>query len=200
MLQRVGEFMGKLHNQAANFKPPFRFKRQSWDLKGLTKENLDIPESKARAALTSQQLAVIDSSKEKVMSVMQRLGGGPDVFGLIHADLHQRNYLFHRGEVRAIDFDTCGWGYYLYDLAVTLTTLLDHAEFSEMKAALLSGYNQVRELPQDHENLLTIFAAARLMTHTLLLAGHKDDPFFRDTAANIIHRQIKMIARLISLD
>ena len=35
---------------------------------------------------------------------------GPDVFGLIHAHLHQENCLIHRGEVRAIDFDHCGYG------------------------------------------------------------------------------------------
>jgi Ser/Thr protein kinase RdoA (MazF antagonist) len=58
-----------------------------------------------------------------VRQAQRELGASPDVFGLIHSDLHQENYLFHRGRVRAIDFDDCGWGHFVYDLAVTLSEL-----------------------------------------------------------------------------
>ena len=47
--------------------------------------------------------------------------------GLIHADLHYENFLFHDGVARAIDFDDCGWGFYLYDVAVTLWELEEDA-------------------------------------------------------------------------
>jgi Ser/Thr protein kinase RdoA (MazF antagonist) len=52
--------------------------------------------------------------------VMTRLGDGTDQFGLIHADLHLDNALFWRDDVRIIDFDDCGFGYWLYDIAVSL--------------------------------------------------------------------------------
>ena len=34
-------------------------------------------------------------------------------WGLIHADLHEGNYLFHNEQIRPIDFYRCGFGYYL---------------------------------------------------------------------------------------
>jgi Ser/Thr protein kinase RdoA (MazF antagonist) len=62
------------------------------------------------------------------------------VFGLIHADLHQENYLFHGKQVRAIDFDDCGYGPFVYDLAVTLSELEHRADYPTLRAALLAGY------------------------------------------------------------
>ena len=38
--------------------------------------------------------------------------------GLIHADFSLANLLIHKGDLRVIDFDDCGLGWFLYD-AVT---------------------------------------------------------------------------------
>ena len=64
--------------------------------------------------------AVTQAVFQRVRRVQDELGGGPDTFGLIHADIHQKNYLFCDGQLRLIDFDDSGWGHYLYDFAVTL--------------------------------------------------------------------------------
>ena len=42
----------------------------------------------------------------------------------------EKNYLFHGGEVRLIDFGDCGWGHYLYDLAVTVSEAVKANKFS----------------------------------------------------------------------
>ena len=41
----------------------------------------------------------------------------PDRIGLIHADLHGANYVFHRGSPRPIDFGIAGFGPWLWDVA-----------------------------------------------------------------------------------
>lgn len=53
-------------------------------------------------------------------AAMDMLGERSATFGLIHADLHLDNVLFAGGEARPIDFDDCGLGHWLYDIAVTL--------------------------------------------------------------------------------
>jgi Ser/Thr protein kinase RdoA (MazF antagonist) len=78
---------------------------------------------------------------------MAALGEGPDQFTLIHADLHLDNALFHRGEVQVIDFDDCGHGYLVYDLAVALWELRHRPDYQAFQDAMLAGYGSVRPLP-----------------------------------------------------
>ena len=66
--------------------------------------------------------------------------------GLIHADLHLWNAVFAGGRVQLIDFDDCGFGPRLYDLAVALWEQRDSPGYPEFRAALLAGYLGVRDI------------------------------------------------------
>ena len=113
-----------------------------------------------------------------VRRAQRELGDGPEVFGLIHADLHQENYLFDRGRVRAIDFDDCGWGHFVYDLAVTLSELRWRPDYGARRAGLLRGYRAVRPLPAAHERYLEVFHGLRLLQLTLWFLEQRHHPGF----------------------
>ena len=87
---------------------------------------------------------------------------------MIHADLNPFNFVVQRGRVGVIDFDDCGWGYHLYDVAVMLCALHHHVQDSrrrlELRDAYLDGYTGMRPFPSGAENLLAAFVAFREMT------------------------------------
>jgi Ser/Thr protein kinase RdoA (MazF antagonist) len=91
-----------------------------------------------------------------------------DDVGLIHADLHLGNALFHRGEVKLIDFDDCGTGPRLYDLAVALWELRDEEGYEVFRDALLDGYREHREIDAAH---LDHFIAVRQIAFDLWCTG-----------------------------
>jgi Ser/Thr protein kinase RdoA (MazF antagonist) len=196
-LEQVGAFMARLHLHAESFKPPAGFVRQRWDLAGLMGEALGVNPQKSRAALTSRQRQIIDDTAGRVRQAMGTLGEGPEVFGLIHADLHQGNYLFHKGQVRAIDFDTSGWGHYIYDVAVTFSTLLTWKTYPALRAAFLKGYRRVRQFSGEQQAYLETFIAARLLAHTLWLAGRLDEPMFQERAPRRVENQIEELERFL---
>ena len=112
---------------------------------------------------------------------MTELGGGPEVVGLIHADLHLDNALFVREEVGLIDFDDCGFGYRLYDIAVALWELRGRDDYESFRAALVAGYTEHRPLPPDQLAHLDAFIAAREVAFALWFAGTAEvNPAFRD--------------------
>jgi Ser/Thr protein kinase RdoA (MazF antagonist) len=86
---------------------------------------------------------------------------GPDVYGLVHADLDVKtNVLFAGGEARVIDFDDCGFAYWLHDLAFALSPWQGSAEQHWVKDSLLEGYAEVRTLPESQLRYLDLFMAA----------------------------------------
>jgi Ser/Thr protein kinase RdoA (MazF antagonist) len=86
--------------------------------------------------------------------VLGSLERDPSVFGLIHADLHPRNILYHRETAGAIDYDDCGWGWWMYDLAVTWCGFRRAGAEIETRDCLLASY---REHRTDHEFLIQFF-------------------------------------------
>ena len=112
--------------------------------------------------------------------VLRQLGEGGGQFGLIHADLHLDNALFWRGEVRVIDFDDCGFGYWLYDIAVALWELRHRDDYGRFRAALIDGYAQHRPLPPGGLAHLDDFIATRNVAFGLWFAGTAQvNPAFR---------------------
>jgi Ser/Thr protein kinase RdoA (MazF antagonist) len=198
-LEQVGTFMARLHRHAEGFTPPAGFVRQRWDHAGLLGEALGVDAQKGRAALTPHARRVLDATAERVREAMETLEEGPGVFGLIHADLHQGNYLFHQGAVHAIDFDTSGWGHYVYDVAVTFSTLRTWKTYPALRAAFMRGYRRVRPLSSAHEARVETFIAARLLAHTLWLAGHLDEPMFRERAPGRVAGQVEVLERFLGI-
>lgn len=197
-LELVGRFMSRLHRHAEQFVPPGGFVGQRWDWERVFGGGSVVGPSSTDPLLSPDQRAVFAAVTELVRGAMDELGTSSDVAGLIHADLHSSNYLFHRGEARAIDFEDCGWGYYLYDLAVTLDEI--EAEFTErapaLRAALLRGYRQVRPLSDRHEELLDVFIAMRL-AELVRWYGSTDNPRLRTSASPLIEQAMRHMRKLV---
>ena len=169
-LERVGTCMARLHQHAAAFvtaqhPPPARRARfcdvLAW-IQGF---------KPAVAVYSRRDLVVFAAAAQLVQTACQALGETNEVWGFIHADMHQWNYLFHGKEVRVIDFDDCGWGYYIYDMAVTLTDIDDRKDFAALRQAFLAGYTRVQPLPPGYETYIKHFSAARILFMLQWLLG-----------------------------
>ena len=160
-LVMVGRLMGRLHDHAAGFVPSSGFTRMVWDADGLLGVVRGCTPVGASALLDPERRAIVDRAEAITRGVMAQLGETASVFGLIHSDLHQANYVFLKGEARALDFDDCGWGYYLCDMASTLGPLVSRSDFALLRASFLRGYRSVRALDADHERLLTAISDCR---------------------------------------
>ncbi|MTD14431.1 phosphotransferase [Nakamurella sp. YIM 132087] len=133
------------------------------------------------AAFSPRGAAAVRRVAEATRRIRDRLGTSPAVYGLVHADLHQENYLFGPDDVRLIDFDDCGFGHHLDDLAVTLSEITEHDDSAGLRAALLDGYRSARSLPTGAEADLEVLVAFRFAQILLWKVSLRDHPVFRDS-------------------
>ncbi len=80
---------------------------------------------------------------------MDDLPKGRDNYGLIHADLRLANVLVNGDQIGIIDFDDCGHGWFLYELASAVSFIEDHADFDRLLQKWIEGYRTVSDIDQD---------------------------------------------------
>lgn len=166
-LRRLGEAMAQLHHHADGWAPPPYFARMKWDHETFFGDVMVYGETSAAgcwALLPAEVRTRFESVTARTTGVM----GSGDDWGLIHADLHLGNALFHRGGVKLIDFDDCGYGHRIYELAVAVWELRDEPCYSEFRDALLDGYRRHRDIDVTH---LDDFIAVRQVAFDLWFTG-----------------------------
>ena len=124
--------------------------------------------------------------ERQTRALMERLDALPDSRGLIHGDLIAKNCLFRDDGVGALDFDGCGHGYYLYDLAPAMLQISALTRRRALAEALWTGYTTQRPLPEARRAKLEIFVAARLAASCRWLAAHRRVPAVRARMADLL--------------
>jgi Ser/Thr protein kinase RdoA (MazF antagonist) len=183
-LRRLGGAMARLHNHADVWSPPDGFVRIRWDGEtffGDTMEYGGINAADVWDLVPVDLRRKFDDVATRVGRRMDELGTDPATFGLIHADLHLENTLFAGAEARLIDFDDCGFGYRMYDVAVALWELRHRADYIAFREALVEGYTEHRPLSGDQLADLDSFIAVREVAFGLWFVGTAQvNPLFRD--------------------
>jgi Ser/Thr protein kinase RdoA (MazF antagonist) len=91
--------------------------------------------------------------------------------------MYLENLLFKAGEPRAIDFEDCGFGYWLYDIGIVLSQWIWTEKYPWIRDAFLEGYSEIRTLPGEQLEHLELFTGGRNCDFTLWgTAFIKNDP------------------------
>lgn len=211
-LERVGAFMARLQNSGAQFRPPDGFVRGRLDnlygkprgvSEAVARQHVENPDDEATAIRLVMDICSPEDGRRvekfirRVRAVQLLVGQGPDTFGLIHGDLHQENYLFHQGQVRAIDFDDCGYGHYLYDMAVTLFNVRFRENTPLLRERFLVGYRSVRPLSVEHEHYLDTFMDLRDLQMMIWEIEMRNHPAFRASWAAEVRETLNYIKGVI---
>ena len=162
---RIGTLMARMHNQAAAWQPPAGFVRHEWNAEGLVGKAPLWGRFWELAALTPGQRALLSAVREGCARDLAAYGTGPDRYGLIHADFVPENILVDGSDMRVIDFDDAGYGWYLFDIATSLYFITGDSTYGAAREALLRGYRSQRALPDDLPRWLAAFLAVRGTTY-----------------------------------
>ncbi|HEY5786218.1 MAG TPA: phosphotransferase [Microlunatus sp.] len=189
-LRRLGEAIARLHDQADAWTPPADFVRIRWDHETFFGDVMiygHTPAAECWALLPTEIRTRFSAVGARLAVLMPQ---SEDV-GLIHADLHLGNALFQHGEVKLIDFDDCGTGPRLYELAVALWELRDRPDQAEFRDALLTGYRTRRDVDPTH---LDAFIALRQVAFDLWFTGTAQvNPAFAAKLDGVHHWSLEML-------
>ncbi|MBG0831187.1 phosphotransferase [Planomonospora sp. ID67723] len=171
--ERLGAVTARMHRHARAWRAPAGFTRFHWDYDAALGGESRWGRWQDGLGMEPEALAVLDRLDKELRERLHRFGRGPGRYGLIHADLRLANLLVTGdGPPSVIDFDDCGFGWYLYDLAAALSFIEHHPRVPEMVEGWLRGYRTVLDLPAEEEAEIWTFVMFRRLLLVAWIGTH----------------------------
>ena len=180
--ERLGGITARLHGHARSWAQPAGFSRKVWDFESMLGSRPLWGDWRAAIGIEPAQKALLERTAAVLKARLDAYGKG-ERFGLIHADLRLANLLVEGERLGVIDFDDCGFSWWMYDFAAAISFIETDPTVPELTAAWAGGYRQVAQLPREDEAMLPVFVMLRRILLTAWLASHSDTP----TAQEIGH-------------
>ncbi len=196
----LGAVTARLHAHARGWSRPAGFTRFTWDEEtslgafghwGRWQDGLGVGPAERE---------VLGRCADRVRLRLKEFGAGPDQFGLVHADMRLANLLVSpdRPGVTVIDFDDCGFGWYLYDLGASLSFIEHDPAVPELTAAWVEGYRSVSPLSAAEEAELATFVMLRRLLLVAWIGSHADTATAQEMGAQFTTVSCDLAERFLS--
>ncbi|MEU8384402.1 phosphotransferase [Streptosporangium sp. NPDC048865] len=171
--ERLGALTARMHRHARGWSRPEGFTRFHWDHDAALGAGSRWGRWQDGRGVDAEARAVLGRLDKELRERLHRFGRGPDRYGLIHADLRAANLLVEgENPPGVIDFDDCGFGWYLYDLAAAVSFVEHRPEVPELVDAWVRGYRTVSDLPAEDEAEIWTFVMFRRLLLVAWIGTH----------------------------
>ena len=170
----LGATAARMHGHARAWMRPPGFERPAWDFDtslgarphwGRWRDGIGV--DPARAAVFERTAALIARR-------LAAYGKGPERFGLIHGDLRLANLLVDGEAVKVIDFDDCGFGWFMYDAATPVSFHEHEPQVPALIDAWVRGYRTVAPLAAADAAEIPTFVMLRRLLLVAWIGSHAE--------------------------
>lgn len=176
----LGEISARLHHHVEGWETPEGFARKTWDFDSAFGADPLWGDWRAALGLDQAGEALLERALGKLKARLDAYGKGRDRFGLVHADLRLANLLVRDDGLGVIDFDDCGYSWFVYDFAAAISFHELNPIVPELERAWLEGYRSVRPLPEEDAAMIPDFIMYRRLLLTAWIASHAETDTAKD--------------------
>ena len=196
-LCKMGELTALLHNEGSKFKSQAR---NYWDAKGLIGKESKFGSLDEMEAFWGRHFGLIKTTQGSLLKKLCLFEKKyPDNLMMIHADLHLGNLIWNQGSIFPIDFDDCGTGSRLYDIAVSLFSVekklfnKTKKERSKMINSYFEAYIEENDLNSKEIKMIPYYMMARDLVMLCWLFNRRDNPALMKYLQEIKKAKLKKI-------
>jgi Ser/Thr protein kinase RdoA (MazF antagonist) len=173
--ETLGEVAARMHIQARSWKRPGWFERFTWDFEtSLGDVAPHWGHWRAGMGVDAPRIELFTRTVKLIGQRLSAYGKSPERFGLVHGDLRLANLLIDGTNVKVIDFDDCGFSWFMYDAATTISFYEDDPKVPGLIDAWKTGYRRVAPLPIVDENEIPTFIMLRRLLLVAWIGSHHD--------------------------
>lgn len=196
--QQLGHITARLHQHSKSWQKPAGFQRIVWDHHSMVSPQSHWGDWRDAPGLLARDHHTVEDVIARVGHELATFGKDPARYGLIHADLRLTNLLLHKGETRVIDFDDCGMGWYLHDLAAAISFVEHHPRAADWVDNWIKGYEQVAHISDEEMAMVPTLLIQRRIQLLAWVGSHVQTemaqslgPQWADHSVRLCHRYLE---------
>jgi Ser/Thr protein kinase RdoA (MazF antagonist) len=170
----LGATSARLHQQASTWPLPTGFSRKTWNFDSAFGSQPLWGDWRAAPGLSAPDQSLLQRLCDQLQQRLAHYGASADRFGLVHADLRLANLLVNNDQLAVIDFDDCGFSWFMYDFAAAISFYETSPLVPDLQQAWLRGYRSVRPLADEHIQMIPDFILFRRLLLTAWVASHPE--------------------------
>jgi Ser/Thr protein kinase RdoA (MazF antagonist) len=174
--ENLGNIAARCHAHAQQWRRPADFQRLTWDTNAVFGATPTWGDWRDAPGVDAEVRIVLERLEVVIITRLEQFGKTPDRYNLIHADMRLANLLVSPAGTRVIDFDDCGFGWFMYDFAAAISFIEDNPRVPDLKAAWLRGYRKVRLLDATQEAEIDTMIMLRRMALLAWIGSHMEAP------------------------
>jgi Ser/Thr protein kinase RdoA (MazF antagonist) len=171
--EELGEITARMHRHARQWARPDWFTRFHWDYPAAFGDEARWGRWQDGVGVGPAELPILTRLDQALAARLAAFGQGPERYGLVHADTRLANLLVHAGSVSVIDFDDCGFSWYLYDLGTAVSFFEHSPEVPRLVDSWLTGYRRASPLPAEDEAEIWTFIMFRRLLLLAWIGSHQ---------------------------
>jgi Ser/Thr protein kinase RdoA (MazF antagonist) len=175
-LNNLGAIAAQFHRHARIWERPTGFARKIWDFPHCLGNAAIWGNWRDAPGLSAKNIVYLEPIVSTLKKRLEMFGCGPERFGLVHGDMKAANVLITDVGFHVLDFDDCGYCWFLYDYGCAMTGLDVGPAAIARTQAWVSGYRQVADLSQEDEGMLPTFSLLRRFMTMAWSGSHTDSP------------------------
>lgn len=194
----LGEICARMHRHSRGWARPASFVRFSWDFDSCVGPSGRWGKWQDGIAVGRDERAVLGRAADLMKQRLQSFGIGPDRFGLIHADMRLANLLVHGTDIQVIDFDDCGFGWFMFDIGASLSFIEHDPRVPELCDAWATGYRRIAPLPDADAEEIPTFVLLRRLQLVAWVGSHKFADAARELGAEFTSGACELAERYLA--
>ncbi|MFO1088803.1 MAG: phosphotransferase [Hyphomicrobiales bacterium] len=176
----LGEVTARMHRFTRTWDRPSWFTRFTWDFDtALGPERPHWGRWRDGMGMDGAKERLFQRTVDAIGLRLSRYGKGADRFGLVHCDLRLANLLVDGPAVKVIDFDDCGFGWYMYDAATPVSFYEHEPQVPELLECWKEGYRRVLPLAAEDEAEIPTFVMYRRLLLVAWIGSHSETDLAR---------------------
>ncbi|MGD9471700.1 MAG: phosphotransferase enzyme family protein [Novosphingobium sp.] len=176
----LGSIAAQMHAHARCWERPAYFERLIWDYEHSLGDRPNWGGWQAGFAKNKPGRDIVERADAVMRERLARFGTSAQDFGLIHSDLRLANLLVDSGTTKVLDFDDCGLGWYVYDIASSMTFLENHPDVEAIIGAWIEGYRTIGTLTEREIAEIPTFMMLRRLIIMGWAGSHRDTVLARE--------------------